>query len=189
MKIANLFRVYCLAGILTLGCQTSQAKENDGIFIFGQYGVNAQVSNCNGNCSVDSNGTAGAGITFNPPVFATSFCDRETFSLEYSRYQFTVNGNPLNVRKQSVNWYLEWNLGQSSGFTLAASPIGLAWQTSEGTISSSRTNFYPELKFNLLYQISQSLDLSFTYSGDDIYSNAYPDFTATKMDFGFRWYL
>lgn len=190
MKIADIVRLSHLMAILTLSFSTCHAAENNGLFLLGKYGSSVGFQNCTGNCNTDLNGTVGIGVTLKPSSFPYSTLgqDRDSWVFEYSRYQLAINGNVLNVRKPSINWYGELDFGKDSRFS-AAFGLGAGWQTTDGTNSSSRATLTPEVKVNLLYELNPALRLSLGFNRDFIYSGAYRDIIYDAVELGFRWYL
>ncbi len=190
MKITHLVSASCFAAIFSLGYSISYASETEGAFLLGQYGSNVGIDNCPGSCNADFNGTLGMGVTLDSAIYPHLFTrqDRDSFTVEYSRQQFTLNGNTINVRRPSINYFAEMYLGQRSGFSLALG-VGLGWQTTDGTNLPSRTTFDPTLNLNLLYEINPTLQLSLGYSHDFIYATSNPDFISNSVLFGLRWYL
>lgn len=181
MKTAKSIITGCLATAFALCCSSSYAQENDGsVFLMGEIGANSRLENCSGNCRADPSGTVGIGLNGEGAL-------RGSMSLEFSRYQFNINGNVLNAVRKGVNFSVEQALDKQDRYVLSLGS-GLGWMTVNGPNALSRTTFSPPLIVRLLFQVNPAMYLSLGYSHEFILSSNQPDFIANSVDIGLRWY-
>lgn len=189
MKIVKLINITCLAALSALGVSASYAQENRGsVFLMGEVGINNSLVNCSGTCSADPSGTVGMGLNgdwmIDPDIGAIS-C---SMSLEYSRYQFNINGNIFNAVRKTINLTVDEAFDEQNKYVLSLG-TGLGWMTVSGPNALSRTTFNPPLIARLFFQVNPALYLSLGYSHEFILSSNQPDFIANSVDIGLRWYL
>lgn len=181
MKIVKLINITYLAALSALGASASYAQENgDSVFLMGEVGVNNSLVNCSGTCSANPSGTVGVGLNGDGAI-------RGAMSLEYSRYQFNINGNALNAVRKGINFSVEQAFDEQGRYILSLGS-GLGWMTVSGPNALSRTSFSPPLIARFLFQVSPALYLSLGYSHEFILSSNQPDFIANSVDIGLRWY-
>lgn len=189
MKDAELSFMNLLVIIFALNCSASYAQENDeSVFITGRAGSNIGINNCIGSCSADSSGSVGFGFTGHDNSDWDSLILRDSISLDYSRYQFNINGNSLGVDEKAIHFHLEsaWQAFPKCVLDVA---LGPGWSTVSSPNVPNRTVFGFSSEINLLYQVVPSLYVLVGSSFFMIKPANQPDLLSRTVDVGFRWHL
>lgn len=188
MKTVKLIIMTYLVAVCALGYSTSYAQENDSpIFLTGKIGNSVGLENCSGNCSATPSGTIGIGFTggyiSNPDLGSINF--RNSISLDYSRYQFTTNGNILNVEGKAINFYMEYASKDHPKYiwALEGAPV---WTIASSPNTPDYTAFGARIGMNFLYQVNPDLYLSVGATSMTIVNQA--NFVYKTLDVGLRWY-
>lgn len=191
MKTAKSIIRGCLAAVLALGCSVSYAQEDDGtVFFSGRVGASDRIVNCSGNCRADPSGTIGIGFSggYDDDPDWGSLIIREAISLNYSRYQFNINGNVVNVAEKAIYFHLDTALQAYPRFVFVAK-IEPGWMAASSLNTPVRTVFGVGGGLDFLYQVEPGFYALVGWSVRKISPANHPDFSYSTVDFGLRWYL
>jgi len=191
MNFAKRLILSCFFLVFALWGGASYAQENDDtVFLSGMIGANINIRNCPGNCSAELNRTIGMGLTGGyqlDPDWGL-FIYRFSTSLDFSRFQFNVNGNAVNVNAKAFHIHLETALQAHPRYSLVVT-LGPNWMTASSPNTLDRTVVAGGGEIYLLYQMTHSLYLSLGSTTLIISPPNQPDFYPDTVDIGFRWYL